>query len=231
MPDHASQPSGYATVIFDLDGTLLDTLEDLHLTLNHSLATLGLPKRSFEETRAFVGNGIRRLVERAVPEGTGLATTNAVFDEFNRWYADHCNVTTHPYPGIVELVRALRAEGRRVAVVSNKSDYAVQSLVDVYFPGEFDAVAGVREGIAKKPARDMVDAALAKMGEAAQADAAARRAAYVGDSEVDVQTARNAEMPCISVTWGFRSVPQLREAGAMRLVGTASELGAAIREG
>lgn len=222
---------GYTTVVFDLDGTLLDTICDLHLALNHSLEALGLPPRTLEEATAFVGNGIHRLVERGVPAGTGADVVERVFSEFNRYYAAHCNDNTHPYPGIIELVRGLRAEGRHVAVVSNKSDYAVQELVGIYFPGAFDAVAGVREGIARKPARDMVDAALAAMGPGAQADAAAGRAAYVGDSEVDVATARNAQMPCLSVSWGFRSVAQLEEAGATRILATPDELARAIREG
>ena len=223
--------TGYTTVVFDLDGTLLDTIEDLHLTLNHALESGGLPPRTFAEARAFVGNGIRRLVERAVPGSTSPEATDAVFAEFNRWYAQHCNDHTKAYDGIIELVDSLRSEGRRVAVVSNKSDYAVQDLVDIYFPGVFDAVAGVREGIARKPARDMVDLALEKMGPEAVADAREGRAAYVGDSEVDIATARSAKMPCISVSWGFRSVPQLHEAGATRIVATPAELGAAIREG
>lgn len=221
--------TGYATIVFDLDGTLLDTLEDLHLTLNHALESQGLPDRTFEEARAFVGNGIRRLVERAVPAGTDATVTDAVFDEFNHWYAAHCNDHTHAYAGMVELVASLRAEGRRVAVVSNKSDYAVQDLMDIYFPGAFDAVLGVREGIARKPARDMVDAALAEMGAAAQADAAAGRAAYVGDSEVDIATARNAQMPCVSVSWGFRDLAQLEAAGATRIAHTPTELAALLR--
>lgn len=220
---------GYTTVVFDLDGTLLDTIRDLHHALNHALGAFGLPGRTLAEATAFVGNGIHRLVERGVPTGTDAATVERVFDEFNAWYAKHCNDTTQAYPGVVELVRELRAEGRHVAVVSNKSDYAVQDLVRIYFPGEFDAVLGVREGIRKKPARDMVDAALAEMGEAAQADARAGRAAYVGDSEVDVQTAAAAEMPCVSVSWGFRSVDQLQEAGATTIVDTPAELGRVLR--
>ena len=178
-----------------------------------------------------MGNGIRRLCERGVPEGSSPAVVDAVFAEFNRWYAAHCNDHTHAYTGMVELVGALRGEGRRVAVVSNKSDYAVQGLMDIYFPSTFDAVLGVRGGIARKPARDMVDAALAEMGAEAQADARAGHAVYVGDSEVDVQTAANAEMPCISVSWGFRSVEQLEEAGATHIVATPAELAQAIREG
>ena len=223
--------TGFATVVFDLDGTLLDTIEDLHLTLDHALEANGLAPRSLAEARAFVGNGIRKLVERGVPAHTPPEVVDAVFDEFNRHYAAHCNDHTSAYPGMRELVASLRSEGRRVAVVSNKSDYAVQELVGIYFPGAFDAVAGVREGIARKPARDMVDAALAAMGPGAQADAAAGRAAYVGDSEVDVATARNAQMPCLSVSWGFRSVAQLEEAGATRILATPDELARAIREG
>lgn len=222
---------GFSTIVFDLDGTLLDTIEDLHLALDHALESEGLPTRTFEEARAFVGNGIRRLCERGVPEGSSPAVVDAVFAEFNRWYAAHCNDHTHAYTGMVELVGALRGEGRRMAVVSNKSDYAVQDLMDIYFPGAFDAVLGVREGVARKPARDMVDAALAEMDAEAQADARAGHAVYVGDSEVDVQTAANAEMPCISVSWGFRSVEQLVEAGATHIVATTAELAQAIREG
>lgn len=221
--------NGYTTVVFDLDGTLLNTIEDLHLALNHSLGTLGLPPRTLEEATAFVGNGIHKLVERGVPAGTDADAVEDVFDEFNRYYAEHCNDNTQPYPGIIELVRELRGEGRRVAVVSNKSDYAVQDLMQIYFPGEFDAVLGVREGIRKKPARDMVDAAMAEMGAGAQADAAAGRAAYVGDSEVDVQTAASAEMPCVSVSWGFRNVSQLEEAGATTICATPAELGRVLR--
>lgn len=223
--------TGYTTVVFDLDGTLLETLEDLHLTLNHALASQGLPGHTFEEARALVGNGIRRLCEQAVPAGSSPAVIDAVFAEFNRHYAEHCNDHTHAYAGMVELVGELRAEGRHVAVVSNKSDYAVQDLMDIYFPGAFDAVLGVREGIARKPARDMVDAAIAEMGDAARADAAAGRAVYVGDSEVDIETARNSEMPCISVSWGFRDVDQLVAAGATKIVDTPAGLGDAIRAG
>lgn len=220
--------TGYPTIIFDLDGTLLDTLEDLHRALNHALGSQGLPGRTFAETRAFVGNGIRRLVALGVPQGTSPEVTDAVFAEFNRWYADHCNDTTHAYPGMAELVAALRAEGRHVAVVSNKSDYAVQDLMDLYFPGAFDAVLGVRDGLARKPERAMCDAALAEMGVPA-GNGTPGRIAYVGDSEVDIATAANAGLDCISVTWGFRDVQTLRDAGATRLVATPDELAAALR--
>ncbi len=213
----------YSTVIFDLDGTLLETLEDLHLTLNHTLETLGMPVRTLEETRSFVGNGIRRLIERAVPAGTGedaIAEANA---EFDRHYAAHCNDHTHPYPGVLELLARLRERGVRLAVVSNKTQYAVDELVGIHFAGAFDAVVGVREGVARKPARDMVDVALVEMG-----GAEAGAAVYVGDSEVDVATAAAAELPCLSVSWGFRTPAQLREAGATTICATAEELEAAL---
>lgn len=222
--------NGYETIIFDLDGTLLDTLQDLHCALNHSLASQGLPERTFEETRTFVGNGIRVLVSRGVPEGTPAELELAVFDEFNRWYAipENCNHHTRPYEGIPELVAALRAEGRRCAVVSNKSDYAVQELMGTYFPGAFDFVLGVREGLARKPQRDMCDAALAHMG-VEPGDGTPGRLAYVGDSEVDIATAANAQMDCVSCTWGFRDRAALVDAGATRLVDTPEELGRVLR--
>lgn len=213
----------YSTVIFDLDGTLLDTLEDLHLTLNHTLEALGMPTRTLEETRAFVGNGIRRLIERAVPAGTSEDTIADANTEFDRRYAEHCNDHTRPYPGVPELLARLRERGVRLAVVSNKTQYAVDELVGIHFAGAFDAVVGVREGVARKPARDMVDVAIVEMG-----GAEAGAAVYVGDSEVDVATAASAELPCLSVSWGFRTPAQLREAGATAICATAEELEAAL---
>lgn len=211
----------YSTAIFDLDGTLLDSLEDLHLSTNVALAEHGLPARSLEEVRRFVGNGIRKLVERAVPAGTGAAEQEAVYEDFCAHYAAHCEDNTGPYPGILELLARLRAAGVRLAVVSNKGDFAVQELVARQFPGAFDAILGENEaaGIRKKPAPDMVEAALARMG--ADRDGMA----YIGDSEVDVQTAASVGCPCISCTWGFRSVDDLLAAGATTFVNTPAELG------
>ena len=159
--------TGYSTVVFDLDGTLLDTLEDLHLAINHTLAWAGLPEQTLAETRAYVGNGIRRLIENSVPGGTSADIIDTMQAEFDSFYAVHCDDHTHPYPGIPELLESLRAEGRRISVVSNKTDYAVASLVAKHFPDAFDVAVGVREGVAKKPARDMVDLALSLMGEKA----------------------------------------------------------------
>lgn len=210
----------YSTAIFDLDGTLLDSLEDLHLSTNVALAEHGLPARSLEEVRRFVGNGIRKLVERAVPVGTGAAEQEAVYEDFCAHYAAHCEDHTGPYPGILELLARLRAAGVRLAVVSNKGDFAVQELVARQFPGAFDAILGENEaaGIRKKPAPDMVEAALARMG--ADRDGMV----YIGDSEVDVQTAASVGCPCISCTWGFRSVDDLLAAGATTFVNTPAEL-------
>ena len=210
----------YQTAVFDLDGTLLDSLEDLHLSTNAALAAHGLPARSLEEVRRFVGNGIRKLVERAVPAGTGAAEQEAVYEDFCAHYAAHCEDHTGPYPGILELLARLRAAGVRLAVVSNKGDFAVQELVARQFPGAFDAILGENEaaGIRKKPAPDMVEAALARM--CSDRDGMV----YIGDSEVDVQTAASVGCPCISCTWGFRSVDDLLAAGATTFVNTPAEL-------
>ena len=210
----------YSTAIFDLDGTLLDSLEDLHLSTNAALATHDMPPHSIDDVRRFVGNGIRKLVERAVPAGTGAAEQEAVYEDFCAHYAAHCEDHTGPYPGIRELLARLRAAGVRLAVVSNKGDFAVQELVARQFPGAFDAILGENEaaGIRKKPAPDMVEAALARMG--ADRDGMV----YIGDSEVDVQTAASVGCPCISCTWGFRSVDDLLAAGATTFVNTPAEL-------
>ena len=210
----------YETVVFDLDGTLLNTLEDLHLSTNATLAAHDMPPRTLDEVRCFVGNGIRLLIHRAVPAGTPAATEDAVYQDFRAHYAAHCEDHTGPYPGIPELLAHLRAAGVRLAVVSNKGDFAVQELIARQFPGVFDAVLGECEerGIRKKPAPDMVNAALERMG--------ATRAGlvYVGDSEVDVQTAANVGCPCLSCTWGFRGREELLAAGATTLVDTPAEL-------
>ena len=210
----------YQTAVFDLDGTLLDSLCDLHLSINAVLAAHGMPTHSLDDVRRFVGNGIRKLVERAVPAGTSAAEQDAVYEDFCAHYAAHCEDHTGPYAGIPELLAHLRAAGVRLAVVSNKGDFAVQELVSRQFPDTFDAILGENEaaGIRKKPAPDMVEAALERMG------AGRDGLVYVGDSEVDVQTAANVGCPCVSCTWGFRSVDELLAAGATTFVDTPDEL-------
>ena len=210
----------YKTAVFDLDGTLLDTLEDLMLSTNAALAAHGMPEHSLEDVRRFVGNGVALLIKRAVPTGTPADVEAAVLEDFKRHYGAHCEDHTGPYPGIPQMLERLRAAGVALAVVSNKADFAVQELVERQFPGTFDAVLGENEaaGISKKPAPAMVEAALALMGRSRDG------MVYVGDSEVDVQTAANAGCPCLSCTWGFRTRDELTAAGATTFVDTPEEL-------
>lgn len=208
----------YDAAIFDLDGTLLDTIDDLKNSINHALSVCGYPPRTRAEVLAFVGNGVPRLVELAVPPGTPADRRQAVLDAMNAHYAAHCAQLTRPYPGVTDVLRTLRAAGVRVAVVSNKPDYGVQELCARYFPGLLDSAVGMREGIRKKPHPDAVEAALAAFGVPPE------RAVYIGDSEVDVQTAKNAHTALISVDWGFRTHAQLVEAGAEHIVSDADAL-------
>lgn len=198
----------YNTVIWDLDGTLLDTLDDLYLSMAYALDTAGMPPRSREEIRTFVGNGLRSLMRRAIPAGAPAEEADRLYDIFCPYYAVHCNDHTHPYEGIPALLEELRGRGVRMAIVSNKGDFAVKELAKLYFNGVIPIAVGARDGVPVKPARDLVDLALREL------DADLSRAVYIGDSEVDVVTARNADLPCISLSWGFRSVETLREAGA-----------------
>ena len=208
----------YKAVVFDLDGTLLYTLEDLYLATNHGLAANGLPPRTRDEVRSFVGNGYRRLARLASPEGTPDEVQEQVLASFNEHYHAHSQDNTAPYEGIEELVDHLLAAGVRCAVVSNKGDVAVQDLMEHYFPGAFEAVAGEREGVRRKPAPDTVHAVMRKLGVSAD------EIVYVGDSEVDVLTAANVPCACICVTWGYRDVSELRDAGATVIVDTVEEL-------
>ena len=196
------------TLIFDMDGTLLDTLTDLTAALNHSLAYCDLPTRSIDEARRFVGNGIRKLVERGVPENTPPNIIDKAHAEFLRYYSVHCADSTQAYAGIAEALAALKAAGHRVAVVSNKNDAEVHSLVDTFFPNLMDAAAGVTPDVRPKPAPDMVLRVLKTLGSDES------EAVYIGDSEVDLQTAVNANLPCVSVLWGFRERAFLQERGA-----------------
>ena len=199
----------YDTVIFDLDGTLLDTLEDLTDAVNYALRENDMPERTLTEIRRFVGNGVRRLLELCVPDGSAHPAFEEVFALFRSYYAVHCNDKTHPYDGVLSLLHELRAEGYALAIVSNKLDSAVKELAEVYFEGIVPVAIGEREGITRKPAPDTVQEALKELGMPAET------AVYVGDSEVDVQTAKNAGLPCITVLWGFRDEAFLRERGAV----------------
>lgn len=196
------------TVIFDLDGTLLDTLEDLTDSVNHAMEKFGFPVHTIEEIRTFVGNGAPKLLERSIPDGVANPDYEAALTAFKAHYAEHCEDKTGPYEGVPEMLAGLKEQGYHLAVVSNKFDGAVKKLCKKYF-GEFISVSiGESAEVKRKPAPDTVYRALRELG------CVASHAVYVGDSEVDIQTAKNASLPCISVTWGFRAEEKLRSEGA-----------------
>lgn len=206
----------YKTYLFDMDGTLLDTLADMAAAVNHILSVHGYPLRTVEEVRAFVGNGARKLMERALPPDVTGDAFEALLEEYRQWYEAHACVKTAPYPGVPAVLAALHRAGVRCAVVSNKPDGATRELAARFFPGL--PAFGQRDGIPAKPAPDMVYHALAELGVEASA------AAYVGDSEVDVALARNAKLPLVAVSWGFRGREALEEAGAALVVDDAATL-------
>lgn len=197
-------------ILFDLDGTLLDTLEDIHDAVNYALHTLNYPKRSMEEVRRFVGNGARLLMERAVPEdGDG----QAAFEVFRAYYDSHCQIRTRPYAGIPEALSALK-EKYPIAIVSNKPHSAVVSLCAGFFPGI--CARGESVDCPRKPAPDMLYKTMAQIG--------VEKCIYVGDSEVDVLTAKNAGVRVLSVLWGFRDREELEKAGAEAFCESAHQL-------
>ena len=208
----------YKYVIFDLDGTILDTLDDLADAANAALASMGYPKRTRDEVRMFVGNGIRKLIERATPDGISEEDTVKTHEAFTAYYSVHCKDKTKPYDGIPELVAELRENGIRTAVVSNKADYAVKALCEEYFGTLFDISIGEREGIRKKPAPDSVLEVMRLMG------ADAEHTIYIGDSDVDIMTAKNSGIGCIGVSYGFRGRDFLKEHGAEVIADTVAEL-------
>ncbi|MBE6580738.1 MAG: HAD family hydrolase [Ruminococcaceae bacterium] len=214
----------YRLAIFDLDGTVLDTLDDLADSVNAVLAANGYPTHTKQTVCSFVGNGIKKLIERAVPNGIAVAEVARVLSAFEAYYALHCADKTAPYEGISEMLASLRAAGVKTAVLSNKADFATQALCHEYFPGVFDVVAGEREkeGIPKKPAPDALFAIMKQCG------ATAADTVYIGDSDVDILTAANAGVDAILVSWGFRDEAFLRERGAKTVVHTAKELKAMI---
>lgn len=208
----------YDTYIFDLDGTLLDTLGDLAASCNHALREHGYPERTLDEVRQFVGNGVRKLIERAVPSDVDEHGIEAVLTSFRQHYLLHGLDTTQPYPGIMELLVRLRQRGARVAVVSNKFCEATQELCRHFFGSLVEVAIGEGRGVRKKPCPDAVIEALRQLG------VGKGGAVYVGDSDVDIETARNSGLPCISVLWGFRTRKFLLEHGATCLAASPGEL-------
>ena len=208
----------YNTYIFDLDGTLLSTLGDLAASCNYALRTNGLPERTIDEVRQFVGNGVKKLMERAIPGGLDNYKFDKTYADFRQHYMQHNLDTTKPYDGVMEMLEELRKQGKKVAVVSNKFYAATQELCRYFFGDLVPVAIGEREDIRKKPAPDTVLEAMRQLGVTAE------RAVYIGDSDVDIDTARNSGMPCISVLWGFRDKEFLLEHGAKTLVSTPEEI-------
>ena len=212
----------YNIYIFDLDGTLLDTLQDLACSVNYALSQYCLPEHSNDNIRRFVGNGVRLLMERAVPQGALHPQFEDIFATFRQHYMEHSLDTTKPYEGIPEMLQTLKSRGCKLAVVSNKMMAATQELTAHFFP-EIDVAIGEHEetGIHKKPDPDIVYEALRQLGIPTSMPFSA---VYVGDSDVDIQTARNAGLPCISVLWGFRDRQFLEAHGATTFVGHPTDL-------
>lgn len=210
----------YKTILFDLDGTLLNTLEDLTDSTNYALEQFHMPVRTIEEVRRFVGNGIAKLIERAVPEGTDTSVTEQVLSCFKAHYTIHCADKTAPYPGVISLLQRLGEDGYQLAIVSNKAHEAVCELEVQYFAGLTDAVIGEQEalGIRKKPAPDMVNRVMEQLHSTKE------ETLYVGDSEVDRATAANSGLDCLLVSWGFRERAVLETLAPAGIADSAEEV-------
>lgn len=208
----------YKTYIFDLDGTLLSTLADLAASTNYALRTHHMPERSIDEVRRFVGNGVKKLMERAIPDGLNNPLFEETFATFRQHYMQHNLDTTQPYPGIMQLLEQLKAEGKNIAVVSNKFYAATRELCRHFFGDLVSVAIGEREDIRKKPAPDTVIEALRELGVDKEG------AVYIGDSDVDIMTAKNSGMPCVSVLWGFRDKEFLLEHGATTLISQPEDM-------
>ena len=208
----------YKTYIFDLDGTLLSTLADLAASTNYALRTHHMPERSLDEVRRFVGNGVKKLMERAIPDGLNNPLFEETFATFRQHYMQHNLDTTQSYPGIMQLLEQLKAEGKNIAVVSNKFYAATRELCRHFFGDLVPVAIGEREDIRKKPAPDTVIEALRELGVDKEG------AVYIGDSDVDIMTAKNSGMPCVSVLWGFRDKEFLLEHGATTLISQPEDM-------
>lgn len=207
----------FETYIFDLDGTLLSTLDDLAASTNYALRWAGMPERTVEEVRMFVGNGVKLLMERAIPNGINNPKFQETYAKFREHYMEHNLDTTCPYEGIPELLRELKRRGKKLAIVSNKFYAATQELAKHFFPDTIEVAIGERDSIRKKPAPDTVLEALKQLG-------AKDNAVYIGDSDVDIMTAKNCDLPCISVLWGFRDKDYLIKHGGTIFVDKPSEI-------
>ena len=208
----------YTLAIFDLDGTLLDTLGDLHASVNFALRSFSFPERTIDEVRSFIGNGVVKLMERSTPNGIDEATQKECLDVFRAHYLEHMSDTTAPYANVLELLSKLREKGIKIAVVSNKLHPAVEDLCESYFPGLIDKAVGVSVEAERKPAPINVIKTAEHFGVKLE------DCIYIGDSEVDVQTAHNATLQCIGITWGFRDKDCLEANGCDFIADTADEV-------
>ena len=208
----------YRTIIFDLDGTLLNTLDDLRDSTNYALSQYGYPERSLDEIRSFVGNGIRKLIERALPKDVTQEEYDKVFEAFKGHYRVHCNDKTGPYPGIMELLTVLKEKGIACAIASNKAHPAVMTLKEIYFEGYIQEASGIVDGKPAKPDTYMVDNLMKAL------NCKKEETLYVGDSQVDIDTAANAGLDMVAVSWGFRTEEELKKAGASIIIKHPLEL-------
>ena len=208
----------YDAIIFDLDGTLTDTLEDLKNSVNYALGKFKFPERSLEEIRSFVGNGVRRLIYLSVPENTPDETAESCLAVFKEYYKENSCVATKPYDGIIKILSEIKKSGVKTAVVTNKMHSAAADIVKLFFDGLVDVTIGQIDGVSQKPQPDGVLLALERLGVSKE------KAVYVGDSEVDCLTAHNAGIPCIGVTWGFRDRDVLEEYGAEFIIDKPEEI-------
>ena len=208
----------YKAVLFDMDGTVLDTLADLTNAVNHILSEFNMPAITHREAASYLGNGAAQLLRRAVPADTGEDKLAEMLRVYQPWYDSHCAILTAPYPGILPLMEALKAAGVKQAVISNKQDSAVKRLAARHFPGLLETAVGESDTVRRKPNPDAVLAALREM------EVQPRDAVYIGDTEVDIQTAKNAGLACAVVGWGFRTESELLKAGAERIFYSAEEL-------
>ena len=208
----------YNTIIFDLDGTLLNTLEDLTDSVNYALGKFGYPLRTIDEIRRFVGNGVKVLMNLAVPNGTSVEETDKCLELYRKHYSENMQNKTRPYDGISEMLKNLKEMGIKLAVVSNKYDSAVKALCNDYFREFIEIAIGESQDVAKKPAPDSVFAALKVLGSKKE------ESLYVGDSDVDVHTAQNAGIKCVGVTWGFRNRDILKAESADYIIDKPEDL-------
>lgn len=214
----------YDTVIFDLDGTLMDTLDDLTDSVNHVLVQNGYPARTREHVRRIVGNGLKQTLQLCMPEDSPETEIERLLPQLVSYYSAHCQVKTKPYEGVMDCLKTLSEQGYRLAIVSNKTDEAVKTLNRQYFQEYVKVAIGERAGIRKKPEPDTVYQALAELRSEKE------KAVYVGDSEVDKKTADNAGVPCISVDWGFRDREELERLMPARLISHPMEIPALLKE-